>query len=284
MASPAITARPIRILREMVTAIEAAIPVTIADPKPKSVHKLRAATRRIEAQLELISLLPNLPEHASPAKKARRLLKKLRRFAGRVRDLDVQYKLTQSKSPKLHQEAHHLRSLFKRQRDDEAERLLHILHKHQPKLTRALEDLLEALAAAEALTVPAARLSQLTVSWYTRNVPVATQNPDQLHAIRKSAKIARYMAESASPAAKPGAPTARLARTFEALQQSGGDWHDWLTLSSIARRELGPSSPLTQSFDSHRERSLRTYRRHLQSLPENLSLTTIPRKSPGLPG
>jgi CHAD domain-containing protein len=258
-------AHPIGVLRDLVTTLEAAITVTLADPKTKPVHQLRTTARRIEAQLELLSLLPDLPKHAKPAKRARKLLRKLRRAAGRVRDLDIQRDLTKSKSP----DAHRLRSLFKQQREKEAERLLDIIHKHQPKLTRALEALLKALASAEDLALSAPRLVELTLHWYTHHVPASAQTPDEFHAIRKSAKLARYMAESPT---EPIQSTRKLAQTFESLQQSGGAWHDWLTLSDIAHRELGSSSTLTQSFAHNCEKSLAAYQRHLKSLPKTVKL------------
>lgn len=256
-------AHPIGTLRELVTSLEAAITLTLAKPKTKPVHNLRTTTRRIEAQLELLSLLPDLPEHGKPAKKARKLLATLRRAAGRVRDLDVQRDLAQSKSPELHHEVEQLRSMFKRQRRRQANRLLNTIDKHQPRLTLSLEALLEALAPAEPLTLSASRLTQLTLHWYIHNTPATPEDSDQLHAVRKSAKLARYMAESSES-------TKKLSQTFEALQQSGGEWHDWLTLSEISHRELGASSPLTQSFAHHCKRSLADYQRHLKSLPKSL--------------
>ncbi len=84
------SAYPIRTLREHVTALEGAIMLVLVDSKKDSVHRLRTSTRRIEAQLELLSLLPDLPDYRRAAKKVRRPLKELRRAAGLVRDLDVQ--------------------------------------------------------------------------------------------------------------------------------------------------------------------------------------------------
>lgn len=256
-------AHPVRTLRDLVTALETVMTLTLADPKRKPIHRLRTTTRRIEAQLELLALLPELPEHAKPAKKSRRLIRKLRRAAGRVRDLDVQRDLTRSKS----QEARKLRSLLEQRRDEAAESLLSTVHKHQSKLTRTLEALLQALAPAESVAIPATSLGPLALGWYADHAPVATpQDHRQLHDIRKAAKLARYIAESASSPS-----TRRLARTFESLQQSGGDWHDWLTLSRIARRELGPGSPLTQSFTARCEKSLSQYQSELKAHSKNLA-------------
>jgi CHAD domain-containing protein len=259
----AAAAHPVRSLRDLITALEAAITLTLVDPKRKSVHRLRTTTRRIEAQLEFLALLPDLPEHTRLAKKVRKLLRKLRRAAGRVRDLDVQRDLIQSKS----HEAQKLRSLLKQQRGEAAESLLSTVHKHQSKVTRTLEALFKTLDPAESVTIPATHLGRLTLGWYADHAPDATQRDHrQLHDIRKAAKLARYIAESASSPS-----TRRLARAFESLQQSGGDWHDWLTLSHIAHRELGSASPLTRSFTDHCEKSLSKYQLHLKALPKSLA-------------
>jgi CHAD domain-containing protein len=262
----AAAAHPVRTLRELVTSLEAAITLALADPVPSAVHKLRTTTRRIEAQLVLLALLPDLPGHAKPAKKARKLLRKLRRAAGAVRDLDVQRDRVKSKSD----EADQLQSLFKRQRKRAAKKLATALDKHQATLPRALETLLQALAPAESLALSAASLAQLILDWYARSAPTtAEQNHRQLHDTRKAAKLARYLAESAPS-------TRTLARTFESLQQSGGNWHDWLTLSNIAQHELGDSSPLAQDFARRCKKSLAEYQSHLKSMPKLLAQHPAP--------
>ncbi|GGG63960.1 CHAD domain-containing protein [Edaphobacter dinghuensis] len=256
-------AHPVRTLRELVTSLEAAITLTVADPKPRPVHHLRTGTRRIEAQLELLTLLPDLPKHDQPAVKARKRLRKLRRAAGRVRDLDVLRDLIPSRSD----EAEQLQSFFKHQRERAAHRLIAAIDKHQAKLIRALENILETLAPVESLNLATEELAALARDWYARNAPAAAaeQNHRQLHSTRKAAKLARYISESATATS-----TRSLARTFESLQQSGGTWHDWLTLSDIAHRRLGDSSRLTQTITRHCERSLAEYQRHLKSLPQKL--------------
>lgn len=258
---------PIGVLHGLATTLDAAITLVTANPKPKPVHRLRTIVRRIEAQLELLSLIPDLPEHAKPAKKARKLLRKLRSAAGRVRDLDVQRVLTNSKSQDA--DADRLRRMFKDRRKRETERLLDIIDKHQPKLARTLESLFKALAPDEDLALSPARIIELTIHWYSHNIPTAAQSFDELHSIRKSAKLARYMAESPM---RPTQSTRRLAQTFESLQQAGGTWHDWLTLSDVAHRELGSSSTVTRTFARNCKRSLAGYQRNLKSLPKSLKI------------
>ncbi|MCU1319127.1 MAG: domain containing protein [Edaphobacter sp.] len=256
-------ASPIQTLRDHVTHLEAAITLCRADPKPKPVHLLRTTTRRIEAQLTLLSLLPHLPPHRKEAKKAQRLLKELRRAAGQVRDLDVQRDLIKDKtSADTRQDSLQLRKALKHQRTQAEADLIDTLDKHQAKLALTLESLLKALAPAERLSLPPTQLTHLTQSWFTRNIPSTYDDPDQLHAIRKTAKLARYIAETAPNSAR----TARkVAASFESLQQSGGEWHDWLILADIAQDHLGKSSPLTQTLHRQCRTSLATYRNHLQT-------------------
>ena len=84
---------PVQVLREHITGLEAAMTVCLADSGHKPVHKLRTETRRVEALLLLLALTPGLPEHRKEAAALLRVLGKLRRAAGEVRDLDVHRKL-----------------------------------------------------------------------------------------------------------------------------------------------------------------------------------------------
>ena len=58
-------------------------------PKPKAVHRLRSTTRRMEAILELLTTSTNLPNNHQNEKSFRKYLRKIRRAAGKVRDIDV---------------------------------------------------------------------------------------------------------------------------------------------------------------------------------------------------
>ena len=262
--SASTSTRPIQTLRNQITNLEAAITVCLAEPSPKSIHKLRISTRRVEAQLTLLSLLPGLPPHRKPEKEARRLLKKLRRAAGTLRDLDVQINLIAEKtSASTKQASDKLRETLKQQRAHAETDLLQTLNKRQAKLTRSLESLLEALDPAKSQALPATQLTTLVQDWFLHNAPAEAMpdDPDQLHALRKTAKLARYIAETAPKSART---PRKLAATFESLQQSGGEWHDWLILSAIAGDKLG-ESPLTLSFRRHCQTALAHYRSHIQS-------------------
>lgn len=270
MAATSTLAYPIRSLREQVTALEAAITLCLAEPKTKPVHRLRTTTRRIEGQLAMFEVLLKIPKHRKEAGEARRLLKKLRRAAGEVRDIDVQMELIAESAPEgaaddLRDDAGKLRKKLEDDRSQHAEKLLKVLKKRQSEVTLALEELLEALVPVEKFALTATQLTELAESWYRKNVPRETpktkDDPEYLHTIRKVAKLARYIAENAPENAKT---PRRLAEEFESLQQSGGEWHDWLVLEEIARESVGKASPLTKVLAQRNRRSLAAYRRHLE--------------------
>ena len=130
MANAAPSTRPIAVLGEAVRSLEAAVVACQAAAKKQPVHQLRTWTRRGEAQLELIALLPEAPPHEAQRKEALDLLKKLRRAAGRVRDLDVERDLvggvaarvrsSSAAARSIRDEAGSLRRKLARDREEEA--------------------------------------------------------------------------------------------------------------------------------------------------------------------
>ncbi|HZY63975.1 MAG TPA: CHAD domain-containing protein [Edaphobacter sp.] len=259
--------RPVETLRELVTSLEAALTVVAAKPKPKPVHHLRTITRRIEAQIELLAMLSGAEKKRKATEEPVELLGKLRKAAGRVRDIDVQRKLIKSGTGSQSKEARQLRKILKQHRHKEEARLLNTLEEHRSKLAKALEVLVEAKEAAKPAPFAVAKLADLVCDWYTHNSPAVSQSAEQMHEIRKAAKMSRYMAESISEDSK-------LAQIFEEIQQAGGRWHDWLMLNQIACEELGDSSTLAKLFAQRCERSMAEYKRYLKSLPQKLAHVT----------
>jgi len=271
------SAHPIQTLRDVITLLEASILLCLARPGKKAVHQLRSATRRVEAQLELLPMLPQLPVHEPQRRKTLRLLKKLRRAAGEVRDLDVQRDLILSEataannkrpSRSLRDEARKLRRELKGRRDEQAGQLLALLHKQSAHLPLIFEELLDTLAPAASLALTETELTGLAHNLYAHPVsgptPAAHNDIAQLHALRKRAKLARYLAESAPVTA---AAAHRLAARFEKLQVTGGQWHDWLILADVAAGELGDSAKLPPLFAAHAQSSLRAFKRQLAHQP-----------------
>lgn len=262
------TAYPVRTLREHVAALETAMMVCLARPKPRAVHRLRTATRRIEGQFALLGMVPDIPMHGEHLARTRSDLKKMRRAAGDVRDLDVQQDLidsveSTSRSKPLQRDAAQLRAHVGEMRKEHAARLQKLLHRRAMKLTARLEELLDALDPAESAALVPEAVATLARDWFQQNVPAAptgTDDPDYLHAVRKTAKLARYIAENAPKAATVAR---ELARSFERLQQAGGEWHDWLVLAALADKRLGTSSSLTKVFVRRCRLSLEAYKKRL---------------------
>jgi CHAD domain-containing protein len=271
MANSTTSAYPIRSLREQVTALEAAITLCLADPHEKPVHKLRTTTRRIEAQLALLEVISNVPDHGKAAREAKRMLKKVRRAAGEVRDIDVQLDLiksVQEDAPRsMESAAGKLSRKLEADREDFSWKLAKLLRRRQSDLARPLEEILETLEPVEDLSLSGSELASLTRRWFAENAPPeprqGADDPDYLHSIRKVAKLTRYIAENAPKQAKR---PRSLAESFERLQQSGGEWHDWLVLSQIASDKLSEASPLTKALSDRSRTALAAYRQHLQEM------------------
>ncbi|MGA1983385.1 MAG: CHAD domain-containing protein [Acidobacteriaceae bacterium] len=276
MARAKQTTHPVQVLRETALLLGASIRACLAHPGKEPVHQLRTTTRRIEALFVLLSMLPSLPPHREQADKALRLFKRLRRAAGQVRDIDVQRDLVEKEAeavpgepppdPALQGEARRLSRELKRKRDQHADSLLRLLRREQAEVALAFDDLLDALAPSEAIKLTQAELIALIRGWYAQHVPprpaaAASQSAEELHEIRKCAKLARYIAESAPESARR---TRNLGAKFEGLQKAGGEWHDHLLLADIAAVELGKTAQLTQRFAAQAEIALSNFRRCLR--------------------
>src|SRR5580765_3613095 len=211
MSASSTAAHPIQTLREHATALEAAVAVCMGKPKVKNVHRLRTMSRRVEAQLILLDLLDGVPRHRQESVRLARIAKRLRRAAGEVRDRDVHIGMVDeaaasSRSPVLRNDAAKLRDRLVDEREDAAKQLLRFLGRREGKVANTIESLMDALEPAETLELPAGRLIALIDEWFRKTTSGHThsdpKDADLLHAIRKSAKLARYMAENAPPEAK----------------------------------------------------------------------------------
>jgi CHAD domain-containing protein len=241
---------PVESLRKHVSALEAAVAQVLAKPRKESVHRLRISTRRIEALLEVIAALGRQqPEFAAvekPVKRVKDCLASVRRAAGSVRDLDVQRRLAKDvaengATKKLRNEAKELRDELRRDRADEAKELVKMLETHALELEPGLEELMKALAPAAEVGLSQVELEVLVQDWYKHRRDKAEQQrspDDQMHGTRKAAKLARYMAENGLGE--------RAVKRFETVQETGGRWHDNLTLRETARKRVGKRSELAE--------------------------------------
>ena len=241
---------PVENLRVQVSALETATAQVLAKPRKDAVHHLRSTTRRIEAHLEAIEVLgqqePGFRAVEKMATQVKKLLDRIRRAAGRVRDLDVRSNLAQECSSKsatltLKKEVKELRASMKAKRRADAAKLREVLDGHGRKLAPKLEVLLHALQPVANVGLSTVEQEVLTRDWYAEQVRKARKGSDPtvaLHDIRKAAKLARYLAENGL--------AGRVVNEFKALQEAGGRWHDYMSLRDAARRQLGKRSELAR--------------------------------------
>ncbi len=279
------------LLDSQIQALESAMLVaqTSADKSP--VHRLRTSTRRMEAQLVLVSLLPGIPEHNEQADEVQRLLRRVRRAAATVRDMDVQIDMIEADMPdsaavhngshgdQVRREAQKLLKKLHKKRDRETGELTGTLKAESEDLSRAmhaLRSVIGSTSGSRPRTFTAPELSEQIQNWFAARARVVLQadrHPDRAHALqrlqrldedtlhdlRKVAKQCRYMAESLP---EGSSEAKRLAQRFEYLQEAGGAWHDWLTLECAAARTLGKKSALAERYRRHRNAALAEF--HLQ--------------------
>lgn len=252
----------------------------------ETVHRVRTGTRRVEATLEvLLRALPAGQADESPVKAAARnwlrQLKKIRRAAGPVRDLDVHRKLveefagigkagkkehermeqseveqraaTPERKVALEEQATRLDLWLRHAREQHAGEMVKEIQKRLPKLPALAAEFRQAWsrrrgrrdglrgAAAGALE-EFGRLSE--------EMPLL--DAGNLHEFRKRAKRARYIAEAGGKDAHAQA----VVRAIQRVQDSIGEWHDWLSLAEEARIALdGSGTELAGMLDTEVERS-----------------------------
>jgi CHAD domain-containing protein len=204
-------------------------------PRAENVHRFRTGTRRL--QILLGELSPKLDRNQ---KKLLKLLGRIRKRAGKVRDLDVQ--LAALRSLKLPGEP--------RRKTQLVNRLIELRAQQEKKLRKAADkDTVRGIrkrlkrsgknidpeASRDPLTVAIGMLEGIR----RHDAPVTEA---LLHQYRILSKRARYAAEFALPSAK----AEHFITGVKRLQDALGDWHDWLTLTRTASDHLGEvrESPL----------------------------------------
>jgi CHAD domain-containing protein len=194
----------------------------------ESIHQFRTTNRRLQTLIEQI-----IPDRDHNQKKLLKLLDRIRKRAGKVRDLDVQ--LAALRSLKVPQEPRRKTQLM--------HALIELRVKHEKKLRKILnkktiQEIRRRLKRAsrevklttggDALTAARTMLAQVVR-------PAGPVTEDVLHQYRTVVKRARYAAEFAPKSTEATQFIAQLKR----LQDAVGNWHDWLTLTNTAAKQLG---------------------------------------------
>lgn len=266
------------------------------DPDVDPVHDTRTGTRRLQATLE--ELLRETPEGDSGQKvraataALMRQLKKIRRAAAPVRDLDVHRKLLDKlvkhalgektkkeqregipgrlpplipdapdllerpeaglRTSGLEQQADDLDGWLKHRRSQNAHQLQAQANTLLTRFDKRLDDLAAALGAATGRRAAKPAGVVALDSFARLASEMQLLDATNLHDFRKGAKKARYVAELAAQGDKHADA---VAKTLKKLQDEIGDWHDWLVLVDEAHAALGDEGgELVGLIESEREK------------------------------
>ena len=194
------------------------------------VHRLRTTVRRLEVQLG-----------TTPPKIAKSL-KKLRKNAGKVRDLDVHLGLLEQ--PLLPRRGRHasdspearcqekLRSFLQKKLDRERIALRVRVKQSAPLLEARLPDLVQRLSGPgvtlQEARQRAGRARRRFLQW-TASIP---EDEQRLHRLRIRTKKERYLLEPLRNCQQ----AVEVAERFKQVQDAVGQWHDWATLAELAER------------------------------------------------
>lgn len=286
----------LRKIQKLAAALRLNLSKCADDPDIDPVHDTRTGTRRLQATLE--ELLREAPEGDSGQKvraadtSLMRHLKKIRRAAAPVRDLDVHRKLLDKlvkhalgertkkelregtseampplipdepdllerpeaglRTTGLEQQADDLDAWLKHRRSQNA----HQFQTQADGLVAKFDKRLQELAAALQMT-PGRRAAKpagvVALDSFARLASeMQLLDASNLHDFRKGAKKARYVAELAAQRDKHADA---VAKTLKKLQDEIGDWHDWLVLGEEAHAALGDgATELIALVESERDR------------------------------
>jgi CHAD domain-containing protein len=262
------------------------------NPGVDPVHDTRTGTRRLQATLE--DLLREIPtgDAGEPMRGAvtatMRLLKKIRREAGPVRDLDVHRKLVEKlmrravnpnadgmdekgdatrlgkpdvleapeaglRTTDVELQADSLDAWLKHRRSELAQVLQAQGNDLAGKLDKRVEELESALKARPMRRTRKKPPGVVALDSFARLASeMQVLDAGNLHDFRKGAKKARYVAELA---AQGDEHAKQVGETLKKLQDEIGDWHDWLVLAEEAHTALGDEAPeLIALLEGERER------------------------------
>jgi CHAD domain-containing protein len=169
-------------------------------------------------------------------KKLLKTLNRIRKSAGKVRDIDVQ--LEALRSLKVPQEP--------RRKTQLVHALIELRAQHERKLRKLLKkqdlrDVRKRLRRAERSVVFDSNREPLSVARQMLDrltVPQGPVDEETLHRYRLTVKRARYAAEFAPKSAE----SSRFLAGLKRLQDALGSWHDWLALTHTAMERLGDVS------------------------------------------
>jgi CHAD domain-containing protein len=214
-------------------------------PDAKNVHGFRTGTRRL--QVLFVELSPKLDRSQ---KKLLKMLGRIRKRAGKVRDLDVQ--LAALRSLKVAHEAKRKTQLVNS--------LIELRARQERKLRKTVDqqtarEIRRRLRRASKDFDPQTNLDPLQVAEGMLEAIQIEQKPITealLHQFRILSKRARYTAEFADPSTgEHDAGVHRFIADIKRIQDAVGDWHDWFTLSETTGKRVGEARESALAAEVH---------------------------------
>lgn len=215
-------------------------------PSPEAIHQLRTTVRRLETLFEQLAVVPDRNQ-----KKVLKRLMRLRRRAGRIRDLDVL--LAALRSLKIGADNHRKEALLKdlaRERARREKRLVKALDADAvEEITRRLPKAAAQLPLFPPEATPEFDPVTQGLSEFARLTREFKQlDAASLHEFRKQCKRVRYLAEMAGDDRR----TNHVVASLKAVQDTVGTWHDWLVLTERAEKLFTGDSPLISALKNVR--------------------------------
>lgn len=265
---PKPAADPLEHLRKLTATLRGNLEKCAADPQVNPVHDLRTGTRRVQAMVEAMMRERSDTAFSAAAEKWLRLLKRMRRAAAPVRDLDVHRKLLHKLVPRdgreksaasaaseteaatvtpppetanspatpVEQQAEHLDAWLHHARQHHSAELKKKSARYFAKFDALAADFSAAIEQGRRARRRPRSAALVALESFVRLAHEMQQlDTNNLHDFRKGAKKARYIAESAAEDAHALAIGAALKK----LQDVIGDWHDWLVLADEALAAIG---------------------------------------------
>jgi CHAD domain-containing protein len=194
------------------------------EAKSADVHRFRTNSRRVE------TLVSELAPQTSNKKKLLKLLAKLRKRAGKVRDLDVQ--IVFLKELKIPDRQNHRAQLLEALAEEQARRSKKLKKYFDSETVKQLRKRLR--RAQSEVTLDGIDPLKLAFN-HLPKLPSTAPTEKTLHACRIAAKRARYLAELV-----PDSPEAKIFLTeLKRAQDEIGQWHDVLKLTERAEGLFG---------------------------------------------
>lgn len=219
----------------------------LSQASAEAVHQLRTTVHRFETLAAT-----DLPHDADGTGRLLKQLGRLRRRAGKLRDVQVQMAALRTVRAGNKRDKAELKQALQRLEENRARKLVRTV---QDDLANGLDKRLKHAAVAfseSAGAKPAGRRGAL-VSALDKFAALAEHQPplteENLHDFRVDCKCIRYEAEmeGASLAAQ------QALKQFKRIQDAIGEWHDWVNLAQSAEEAVGNQhSPLLSAIRAGR--------------------------------